>query len=330
MEHIKVANNPSHNAAASALTLDVVIPTFRRTLLLQKTLRSLLRATRPAGLGIRLLVVDNNSGDDTASLVAQMQAEATLPLVYVLETKQGSSHARNAGIVASQADLIGFIDDDEQVEENWFVVIQREFQDPELDFIGGPYLPDWVSDIPDWLPPGYHSAIGAIPPRPRASFDSFEGVLMGGNAVLRRKVFGEVGTYAPHLGRSSKGLLSEEDAEFHRRLRGAKKKGCYVPDLTILHYIAPERLTRRYHRRWVLWRGISQGLLDRELKEPVPYLFGVPRYKIGRALRSLSRLPFRHFVAGQQGEAFADELAAWDLAGFVYGRFFFKPERFYS
>lgn len=330
MEETNMLTESSPEASHSALTLDVVIPTFRRKLLLEKALRSLFKARHPQGLAIRLLVVDNNSGDGTDAVVTQMQDEANVPLVYVLETRQGLSHARNAGIAASTADLIGFIDDDEQVLDDWFETIQREFQDPELDFIGGPYLPDWVCEAPDWLPPGYHSAIGAIPPRPRASFDTFEGNLMGGNAVLRRKLFAEIGTYAPHLGRSSKGLLSEEDAEFHRRLRAARKKGYYVPDLAILHYIAPERLTRRYHRRWVLWRGISQGLLDRELKEPVRYLFGIPRYKLGRALRTLLELPFHHFVARQKARAFADELASWDLAGFIYGKFFFRPERFYS
>lgn len=312
------------------MTLDIVIPTFNRKALLEKAVRSVFRAIPSPELTVRVLVVDNNGTDGTKALVKELQADAPFPLLYIRECKQGLSNARNAGIAASEADLIGFIDDDEQLQADWLGVIAREFQDLSLDFIGGPYLADWVSPVPDWLPPGYHSAIGAIPPKPRSNFDVFEGVLMGGNAVLRRRIFAEVGTYAPHLGRSSKGLLSEEDAEFHRRLRKAGKQGLYVPDLAILHYVAPERLTRRYHRKWVLWRGISQGVLDRELKEPVRYFAGVPRYKIGRALRSLFTMPLHRFAANGKARAFADELASWDLAGFIYGRYFFRPEVFYG
>jgi hypothetical protein len=37
---------------------------------------------------------------------------------------------------------------------------------------------------------------------------------MGGNAVIRRSVFDHVGLYSTKLGRSGKGFLSDEDAEF--------------------------------------------------------------------------------------------------------------------
>ncbi len=312
------------------MTLDVVLPTYKRAVLLRKALQSLLRAPVPEGLSVSVIVVDNNSGDDTEALVREIAATAKLPVRYVLERKQGLSNARNGGVAASTADLVGFIDDDEQVESHWFTVVAREFADPALDFIGGPYLADWVCPVPDWLPPGFHSVIGAIPPKPRAPFKEASGAnLMGGNAVMRRKVFDQVGLYAPHLGRSSKGLLSEEDAEFYRRLQKAQLRGIYVPDLTILHYIAPNRLTRTYHRRWVYWRGISQGLADRDHRENVPYLLGAPRYKLGRAFRALLSWPLR-FLRRNKAQAFAEELAIWDLAGFLYGKYRFRASDFYA
>ncbi len=312
------------------MKLDVVIPTYNRNGLLAATLASLLQAAVPAGLEIELFVVDNNSTDATADVVRQVQQGASLPLHYVRETKQGLSHARNAGIAAGRGDLIGFIDDDEEVEPDWFTVIAREFADPTTMFIGGPYLPNWVCAVPHWLPPGYHAAIGAIPPKPRAVFDAAFGAnLMGGNAVIRRAVFEQVGGYSPRLGRSGKGLLSEEDAEFCRRLQAAGIRGLYVPDLAIRHYIAPERLTRKYHRRWAYWRAVSQGVLDRELREPVTYLLGIPRHRIGRAFRSALALPY-HALTRKRGQAFADELAIWDLLGFIYGKRFIQIEKFYA
>lgn len=313
------------------MKLDVVVPTYNRSGLLRAAITSLLRAPVPADLEVRILVIDNNSKDDTVEVVQQLQKDAAPPVLYFRETKQGLSHSRNRGIAEATGDLVGFIDDDEEIEENWYRVIAREFTDPEIQFIGGPYLGNWVSPEPDWLPPGYHAAIGVIPPKPRGYFGKELGAnLMGGNAVIRRSVFDKVGTYSPKLGRSGKGLLSEEDAEFYRRLDLAQIRGLYVPDLAIYHYIAPERLTRKYHRRWVYWRAVSQGVLSKELPEPVKYVCGIPTYRVGRAFRALLTMPGRMLNRKSKGQSFANELAVWDLAGFVYGRFWVRIEDHYA
>jgi hypothetical protein len=104
----------------------------------------------------------------------------------------------------------------------------------------------------------------------------------------------------------------------------------YVPDLAIYHHIPAERLTRRYHRKWALWRMVSQGLMEREQPEAVPHLLGIPRHHFGRAVRSLLKLPADRLSTGGKAKAFADELAVWDLAGLIYGKFFFRPESYYK
>ena len=317
------------------MKLDVVVPTYNRSALLRKTITSLLNATIPPGLKVAILVVDNNSKDDTRQVVQQLQSQISVQtscsLVYVYETAQGLSNARNAGISAGSGELIGFIDDDEEIAPDWYQVVAREFSDTATQFIGGPYLANYAAPIPFWLPPGYHAAIGVVDPKPRTAFNpSFSGNLMGGNAVIRRSVFEVVGLYSPKLGRSGKGLLSEEDAEFYRRLLAANLHGLHVPDLIIYHHIPAERLTLTYHRRWCFWRAVSQGVLDRELQQPVRYSLGIPRYLIGRAIKSLLTLPLHFLRRKTRGVAFANELAMWDLAGFFYGKHFIDIDRYYS
>ncbi len=309
------------------LTIDVVVPTYNRSALLRKTIASLLRARVPAEMSRRIVVVDNNSPDDTRAVVGEFGTAIT----YVKECRQGSSSARNAGIAAGESDLVGFIDDDEEVDARWFEVVCREFQDAELDFLGGPYLPNWAAPPPSWLPPGYNAAIGVVAPKTRGRMDgTFPGNLMGGNAVLRRRVFAEVGTYAPNLGRSGKGLLSEEDAEFYGRLMEHGIYGLHAPDLVIHHYIPESRLTRAYHRRWAFWRAVSQGFLDRQMRQPVAYLLGVPRHIWGTAARNAARMPRHVLDRGSEGAGFAAELSMWDLAGFVYGKHMVNMDSFYG
>ena len=313
------------------MKLDVVVPTYNRSALLRRTISSLLQAPVPPGLDVTILIVDNNSKDDTEQVVREIQTQTARSLVYVRETNQGLSHARNAGIRAGTGDLIGFIDDDEEIHERWYEVIAREFADESIQFIGGPCLANCPVPLPAWLPPGYNGALGIIDPKPRTIFEpSFPGNLNGGNAVLRRTVFDSVGNYSTRLGRSGKGLLSEEDAELYRRLLSAEIRGFHVPDLIIYHYIPVDRLTRKYHRRWSYWRAVSQGISDKDFKEPVAYTLGVPRYRIGRALKGLATLPRHLLSAGGAGQAFADELATWDLLGFIYGKHFIRIERYYA
>ncbi len=313
-----------------SLKLDVVVPTYNRSHLLSLALDSLLRAPVPPGLEVCLYVADNNSTDDTRALVEAKRQTASLPIVYVPASVQGCSAAKNAGILAGSGDIVAFIDDDEEIDSEWYRVLLREFAAPDILFIGGPYLPNWICAAPGWMPAGYNAVIGAVPPKPRAVIDdSFGGNLMGGNCALRRSVFERVGLYDPRLGRSAKGLLSDEDAEFFGRVRRAGLKGLYVPDLAIHHYIAPERLTKRYYRRWVYWRAVSLGSQARGAPEPVPQLGGVPRYRIGRALRGLVDYPRLRWIKRSAGEAFSGVLAICELAGFIYGRHFARMESFY-
>src|SRR5262245_1133732 len=143
------------------MRLDVVIPTYNRQQSLSRTLESLERARVPAALSVGVTVVDNNSTDETRSVVEKWK-ERLPGINYVYEKRQGRSFALNAGIAATSADLIGFIDDDEEIDESWYETILDTFTMRNVDFIGGPYIPKWEIDPPEWLPKKYCGVIGDI------------------------------------------------------------------------------------------------------------------------------------------------------------------------
>src|SRR4051812_13889379 len=117
------------------MRLDVVIPTYNRAEMLARTLASLLAADAPEGLDVRVTVVDNNSKDATRQTAEGWGEKFGGRLSYVFETKQGRSHALNAGIAAATGDLVGMIDDDEEVDARWLVRIGEAFRDPTVDFV---------------------------------------------------------------------------------------------------------------------------------------------------------------------------------------------------
>src|SRR3954464_1600228 len=102
------------------MKLDVVIPTYNRSTLLRKALGSLLHARVPAGLEVRIIAVDNNSSDDTKALIEEFAKQSQGRVTYVFEQRQGRSPALNAGIAVATGDLVGFIDDDEEIDAAWY------------------------------------------------------------------------------------------------------------------------------------------------------------------------------------------------------------------
>ena len=322
-----------HEAAHDSdcgMRLDVIIATHNRAPLLGRTIESFARARVPNGMQVTIVVVDNNSTDDTRDLVASLAPSFGDRMRYLFEGQTGKSHALNAGLAVATGEFVGMVDDDEEIDASWFEEIARAFADPTLDFITGPYVPRWEVPPPSWLPQRPSSVVGWVDggPTVRTFGEDFDGVLMGGNAVVRLALLRAVGGYDPELGpTASRRLGSCEDEDVQRRLMAAGARGQYRPDLIIHHFIPATRLTRTYHRRWFFEHGLSKGLLARGTPETIPHLLGVPRYRVGRVARALVWTvpglvgvgPFRAATA-----RFDARMDAIDLAGFWYGKFRYR------
>jgi glucosyl-dolichyl phosphate glucuronosyltransferase len=313
------------------MRLDVLIPTLDRAQLLARALRSLLEAPIPDGLAVTITVIENRCSDGTVELVRGLIDRHPCRLRLVHERRRGKSRALNAGLAVTDGDLVGMIDDDEVVHPDWFHEIYRVFEDPTLDFAGGPYRLDWTTTPPAWVPEEYLAVLGAADSGNEAVdySEEFPGILKGGNAVIRRRILEQVGPYSEHLGPSGDArLLSCEDEDMYYRLLKHGARGRYLPGLVIYHHVSAERLTPGYYRRWCFWRGVSRGLMDRTHRLKVPYLAGIPRFIHGRAARGLGQLVTTRLRGEPWERSFRHELPLWDLAGYAWGRHVYTLARF--
>jgi glucosyl-dolichyl phosphate glucuronosyltransferase len=96
----------------------ILICTYNRAALLGPTLDSI-AALRATGRTWDVLVVDNNSTDDTRAVVQQRQAGYPVPLRYLFEGRQGKSYALNTGLSHAAGRIIAFTDDDVRVPDGW-------------------------------------------------------------------------------------------------------------------------------------------------------------------------------------------------------------------
>src|SRR4051794_33716325 len=78
------------------LSASVLICTYNRAAMLGATLESLrhLHASQPWDI----VIVDNNSSDDTRAVVEAFATTVVVPVEYIFEPTQGKSHALNTGI----------------------------------------------------------------------------------------------------------------------------------------------------------------------------------------------------------------------------------------
>jgi glycosyltransferase involved in cell wall biosynthesis len=310
----------------------IVIATYNRAADLRETLASL-AALRPDGPW-EVIVVDNNSPDDTRHVVDEATPGFPTELRYVFERQQGRSPALNAGIRAARGGIVVTTDDDVRVPPGWLNAAAAGLETLGCDYVGGRVLPIWKASRPAWLPDhgGKQWAVIALLDYGDVPIEFGNRVPLGVNMAFRRSAFERAGLFDPDTGRRAGTLLGQEVREWCIRARRAGLRGCYVPQMAVEHIIPADRLQKAYFRKWFYWRGISRALLyeraglDMEAPERttldfsrVPHIAGVPRYLYRKAFTGLvdwARAAWRRDPVA----AFDHEVWLWFFAGIVRQR----------
>jgi glycosyltransferase involved in cell wall biosynthesis len=306
----------------SSLNISVIIPTYNRCALLEQTLRSVLTQDAP-GIRFEVVVVDNNSTDETASVVAKLQPSSPVPIRLLREPRQGNAYARNTGIEQARGRIIAFLDDDVRADRNWIATMKSALdRDPGSSFVGGPCLPRWAAEPPSCRPRSHWAPLAMLAHAPDA-FDIARptpGGLLTANVAIRRSVFDELGGFLPELQRAHGSIGSMEDHEFLSRMCRSGKRGWYTPELVTRGYLHPERATKAYHRRWHAGHGHFYAVHSDRGWEPTKWApFGVPLHVYRRTL-VVSLRWCGHMLAGLPDAAFTDECELHFFRGFFRER----------
>jgi GT2 family glycosyltransferase len=115
----------------------VILCTVGREAELARCLESL---TRLRGDSFEVIVVDNRPAVSVTKALAERYA-SKLNLRYVAEPRMGISKARNAGIRASGATYLAFVDDDVVVDEDWLLRMLAPFRDESVHAVTGLVVP---------------------------------------------------------------------------------------------------------------------------------------------------------------------------------------------
>ena len=105
--------------------ISVIIPVYNGQATLQQCLDSVLDQTYD---NYELIVVDNNSSDNTKQIIQDFAAKDQR-IKYVFEKKQSRGTARNTGVKNSQGDIIAMTDSDCVVSKDWLEIISKPIRE---------------------------------------------------------------------------------------------------------------------------------------------------------------------------------------------------------
>jgi glucosyl-dolichyl phosphate glucuronosyltransferase len=234
--------------------VSVIIATYNRARMLQDNLGALASQEVPASLTWEIVVVDNNSSDATAQVVAAFSKTTSIPVRYVFEPRQGLSAARNRGVQEARGTILAFSDDDVLPAPDWIAQVAAAMDRWSAQGVGGRILPRWETPPPRWLTENWRLMR-------RLSIMDFEGSRLlvlplqkqpqvwGANMAFRRELFDRVGGFDPRRGMTGHRLFRGEESDLIDRALELGLKIAYDSALTVYHRIGSDRMQKTYFRR---------------------------------------------------------------------------------
>jgi glycosyltransferase involved in cell wall biosynthesis len=229
----------------------VAIPTYNGESRVPQLLERLQKQLHTENLSWEIIVVDNNSTDNTAKLIHTYQSnwQHPYPLKYYFEPKQGAAYARKRAMEEARGKLIGFLDDDNYPALDW---VAKAYTFGQIYPKAGAYAsqihPDWEIEPPKNfqriapflaitergnLPLLYNPQTRLLPPS--------AGLVIRQQAWLKTIIKHTILT-----GRVAGNMLTSEDLEMLSYIQKAGWEIWYNPEMEIYHHIPYWRLQKEY------------------------------------------------------------------------------------
>ncbi|HWY60245.1 MAG TPA: glycosyltransferase [Terriglobales bacterium] len=294
------------------MRITVILCTYNRCQSLVRALDSVAVSRLPRSVEWEVLVVDNNSADQTRNVVEDFCRRYPGRFRYLFEPQPGKSHALNSGILAARGDVLAFMDDDVIVEPMWLQNLTVPLHNGQWAGVGGRISPQWTCSPPPWIPFKERYGLG-----PLVMFDlgPEAGPLaeppFGTNMAFRRTIFEKYSGFRRDLGPHPGSEIRGEDTEFGNRLLRAGEQLWYEPSAVVYHQVPPYRLRQQYFLTW--WFDKARGdIRESGIPQGTRWVVaGIPLYMF----RRLSIWTLRWIVSVRPSRRFSCKLNVWRLAG---------------
>lgn len=257
------------------LDFSIAIPTYNGGQRLAAVLECLRWQLNTHELSWEVIVVDNNSTDNTAEVIQNYQREwrKDTPLRYAFEPQQGAAYARQTAITLAASPLIGFLDDDTLPGMTWLISAYRFAQEyPQAGVIASRIRGSFET-----TPPENFERIAALlalterGSKPMMYAPHKKVIPPSAGMVVRRQAWiDNVPETLVLTGRTGTSMLTGEDTESILHIQQAGWEVWYNPRMRLQHQIPSTRLTRQYLQK--LCRGIGLSRYRTRMLSLTPWL----------------------------------------------------------
>jgi len=290
------------------MKISLILCTYNRSQSLKRALESIAASKVADSTQWEVLVVDNNSKDETHTVVQSFCNRYPDHFRYICELQQGLSHARNAGIRESVGQILAFTDDDIIVEPTWLQNLTAPLESGKWSAAGGRILPMNDFSCPAWLALQGEYNLGGVITINDLGDTAGETTKppVGASMAFRREMFQKYGLFRTDLGRCGGKMLSNEDIEFGGRLLAGGEHIWYEASAVLYHEVPESRLTKSYFLQF--WHGYGRAQIRQSANRSD--VWGMPRWLFSVPMIVFNVLPAR--------------LRIWLFARDEKRRFFFK------
>lgn len=250
------------------LKISIIIPTYNRCNSLKRILLSLKTISTPKNRW-EIVVVDNNSTDDTSSVVNDFKKSNNINITYVFEKRLSFTVARQTGANHAKGEILVFTDDDVTVENNWLDSIVQTFEtDNIIGVVGGPIKPVFESRPPQWVlrMNGIWLSLFDLGNTQK----EIEGI-PGPNFAIRKSILTKVKGFPPDtIGVEAEGkpgvvekiYVGPGDWGLCKKVKKAGYKILYQPKAIVYHHIPPVRLSGKWWQSRFFGEGCLHVIMD--------------------------------------------------------------------
>jgi len=230
------------------LDASVVILSYDRVHLLERTLTACLADRTADALAWEIIVVDNHPDRLADRLVARLAQVAAAPITYLSDARRNVSIVRNLGIARARGRYVTFIDDDEAPQAGWLRELVETLDRTGADAAFGPKYPEFEGGAaPAWNRDGWRYTLDM-------QLSQDEQVRLFGRLRKKGKGLGSGNTAfrvatcfdTPEPFSVAFGDGNGEDTHLLFRLALAGKRFVWAPNAKVLEFIEQDRAKPSY------------------------------------------------------------------------------------
>lgn len=203
--------------------ISIIIPTWRKSIILQRCLNSLLSQNYPKNK-FEIILISKNKLRFKNKHIKTIKIKSHL----------NHAQARNIGVKSAKGQILAFCDDDCILPKNWLATAAPYFTKNKADLISGPILPPkkapFLQRLSGYLS-GSRFTIGFAAPRYRQLFpekEASEFDLILANTFIKKSVFKKFNGFHDHQ-------VPCEENFLYARLKKNHHQLLYVPSIACIH-----------------------------------------------------------------------------------------------